>query len=784
MSKGFYAYPSQNAGIVYSIQNAIKTINQNSSDIHIKDWQDMNVVGKPIIKEICREIELCDLFLCDLTITNFNVLFELGYAIINSKKIWISIDPTLSKNSNLYKELNLLTTIGNAQYTNAENLVANFNAYWNNPDKDNYYERYIKSIARNLDKEPKLFYLKSAIDTNESLALTRRLQHSFSLIVDDPIEVSVRNIEWYIDKVYTSFRVVAHFIDQNRDKDLSQNAKYALVCGMAYGSGRGPLMLAHAPYKSEIDFRDIMSIHKNPNECELIIEEWINENKSKFKEFEDKYRLKRKNAPTRKLKDIDLGEYVAEDEQQKLLDYFIETAFYREAFNVSQYMIYVGRKGTGKTANFLKLSDDLANLYKQETHICKIKPVGYELEGIFRVFDVNLPEDTKHYVIENLWKYLIYSELALDLYKEIINKNPKYISSSEKEFVDYLDTMEYLHDDFSVRMEKTLDRINSIPNNGTDKRGAIVEILHLDILQELRSRLGDLLKDKDKVYILFDNLDKGWQKNQHIEKLSVFLFALLNIVERIVLDFQRNDSRRQNVELILILFLRSDIFAHIIPNSEERDKLRFHMINWRDREVLQRLIEERFLYAINDKNINGFEIWDKYFIEMMDGIPTKEYIVDRILPKPRDAIYLCKQALRHAINRGHSRIEAEDIVSAEKDYSQQTWFTLLAETQAQFVLIEDFLIELVGGKSIVEHNQLEKIAYDLGMAQDVEKIVELLFDSNFLGIETSRNEFEYLYDDNRKRVLEKLAQKSARKTNVRRYEINTPFRYYLELDDV
>src|SRR5690606_19896096 len=131
MKLGFYAYASQHPGITYSISNAIETINKGGYNIQIKDWRNMNVAGKPIIDEICSEIELCDLFLCDLTLTNLNVLFELGYAIINSKQIWISIDHTLSDKNKLYRELNLLTTLGQAQYTNAENLVANFNMYWN-----------------------------------------------------------------------------------------------------------------------------------------------------------------------------------------------------------------------------------------------------------------------------------------------------------------------------------------------------------------------------------------------------------------------------------------------------------------------------------------------------------------------------------------------------------------------------------------------------------------------------------------------------------------------------
>src|SRR5690606_42086027 len=106
--------------------------------------------------------------------------------------------------------------------------------------------------------------------------------------------------------------------------------------------------------------------------------------------------------------------------------------------------------------------DDLSNQYKQKTYVCKIKPVGYEHEGVFRLFDASLPNDTKHYIIENLWKYLIYSELALDLYKDISEKSITYLTNTEKEFLRYIHVNDYLYDDFFVRMEKTLEKINQV----------------------------------------------------------------------------------------------------------------------------------------------------------------------------------------------------------------------------------------------------------------------------------------------------------------------------------
>ncbi len=112
IKKGFYAYPSQYPPVVYPIQNAIHHINSSGYDIRVKDWQSMSVGGKFILDEVCAEIDDSDVFICDLTHINMNVLFELGYAIAQNKRIWISINADLHDKEKIYDGLGLLTTIG------------------------------------------------------------------------------------------------------------------------------------------------------------------------------------------------------------------------------------------------------------------------------------------------------------------------------------------------------------------------------------------------------------------------------------------------------------------------------------------------------------------------------------------------------------------------------------------------------------------------------------------------------------------------------------------------
>jgi len=121
----FVAYPSRPISLAETIESAIEEI-KGGQVVDIEGWKSKSVSGKFIMVEICKAIERCDIFICDLTTLNHNVLFELGYAIAKKKRIWILLDPSI-KNSKLdYEKFKLLTTVGYTPYSNSQEIEANF----------------------------------------------------------------------------------------------------------------------------------------------------------------------------------------------------------------------------------------------------------------------------------------------------------------------------------------------------------------------------------------------------------------------------------------------------------------------------------------------------------------------------------------------------------------------------------------------------------------------------------------------------------------------------------
>ena len=479
---------------------------------------------------------------------------------------------------------------------------------------------------------------------------------------------------------------------------------------------------------------------------------------------------------------MSLGEDVAENEQQRLPDYFIVTAAYQKALRDTQSAIYVGRKGSGKTANLYKIADELRP--DRRNHVCIIKPISYELEGVVSLLREARPRSEQGYLIESLWKFLIYTELALSIHEQVLSKPAHYARTLEETlFLEFVDNhKELILPEFTVRMERAVRDLCGIGTSprADGHRARVSETLHIALLGNLREALGKVL-EKKRVCILVDNLDKAWIRGGDLDVLSDFLFGLLGVSRTISEEFQKRGSTWRPVRLSVLIFLRSDIFSHIMDEARERDKLAFERLHWNDPRLLQNVIEERFLNSLGE-TLEPERIWADYFVKEIDGMPTKDYLISRTIPRPRDIIYLCKAALSHAINHRHSRIEHIDVLQAEKEYSHYAFNSLEAETSTQLERCEALLYEFVGVSEIVTRKDIERFAEKAGIPSErVNDAIDLLCDSTFLGRHTGPDKFEFLYDDGEKRVLQALARKTAEATGEERFAINVPFHSYLQI---
>ena len=787
---GFFAYASLPYSIPATIKAAIEAINKGQQ-AELVSWESLNVGGKYIVQEICDRIDDCDFFCADITTINPNVMYEVGFAIARDKRVWLIRDDSYVDSKAEFDQLRFLTTVGYRPYTNAEQIIKGFFA--DNPHitlEDTIFRKSIEPLLAPSGEQEPLLYLKSRIDTEGSVRVSGVLDRlNPKPVLDDPRESSVQPLYWYGQKTLPAPGVLAHFLSPQREGSKITNARYALVSGLANGFDRPLLMLSELhELLAPMDYRDQMRYYTTPAEAGRLTEQWLQEISSglTLTVSAASSHLGAIKLAT-ELRDFhqQLGEYVAENEADRLSNYFVETTAHMDIINGTQ-TIFVGRKGTGKTASLIQAEREIGR--EANNLVCVLKPVGYEMDALARLFASYKVADHKGYVIESLWKYILYTEIALTAAHQIEHVTPWLGNDPvNARLVDLLHEEEKaLSGDFTIRLETVVAKLLTVSaDTSAEKfRQGISEALHNSLLSRLRTVLSEVLSKKHQVLLLIDNLDKPWTRKADTDHLTDFLLGLITATERVGEELKYGERNRNSTRFNSAIFLRSDIFNRITETADEPDKISHTRLTWNDPELLLRIIEERYT-ASHGPNSDPATMWHKYFCSDVRGIPTRDYLVSRILPRPRDIVYLVKAAVSTAVNRKHDRVEQKDIVDGELQYSQYAWDSILVENNNRIPSLDKVLLEFVGGRSVLLESTVRKFVSSAGIdAEQVDHVIAQLVGLTFLGIEVGPGKFAYADEKKERQKNVALASCFAVAQGLEaRYEVNAPFRSYLELDE-
>jgi hypothetical protein len=754
--------------------------------VSTQSWEDLSVGGRVVISTILSGIDGSDVSIFDVSTLNPNVLFELGYAVGRARRIWLLLDGSDAEAKARWDRFRLLAGVGYRTWTNSDDIRDAYLIDQPHLVDDTVYDQLIEP---NLVDEPRgaaIFYMPMSYDTDASKLVDRRLnieaRQGIRLIVSDPTESALNPLSWYAQKINESAATIVHFAAQRRSLANIRNSRAALVSGLATGLERPVLMLAEEDYSAPFDYQDRLRHYSSAERCEEYLNAWLREQQIRP---DEKYRTRRLQLVTR-LRGLGFGEHVAENERDALSDYFVETAAFDQAVK-SKLMLFVGRKGAGKTANMFqaaaRLQEDARNV------VVVIKPAGYELSALVSLLN-RLPGEVKDYSIESLWRFLLESELACTAIAAIAARPPGVpYTEAELELLRFADESPFdIRADFAVRFEDAVRYLLESDLTSADSvasgRDLLNEALHVDAIRRLRKLLGPVLSGRERVAVLIDNLDKAWDRRGDLEPLAQLLLGLLGAVGRVSQDFAREDSWRQRVELSLVVFLRSDIYAYIQRVAREPDKIPTQVLSWTDRSLLLRLIEERFL-AVRPPQTDPEELWGRFFCPTVMGMETKEYLLSHVLPRPRDMVYLCNAAVMSAVNSRHDIVEEEDIRAAEKTYSQFAYEALLVENGITVQQFEDVLLEFMGSDAVFPSSAARA---NIRLARIPEETIDAVIDRlkamSFLGLEVGADKFAYIEGEADSRRLDVLARKYADRTRAEpRYSIHPAYRKYLEVQE-
>lgn len=741
-------------------------------------WENLLVQGKILIDEITSQIDANDGLVAEISDLNPNVLFEAGYAIARGKHVWFAFDETDGDAAKNWKELGILATVGRVDYSGSSDSLAN-QCLKDDPLRADSSPILGRLLAGAQARRPDAIFapaLPSRIQPAVTLeAFLERQSHIRLLGAGD--DLGMAPLDFYVKEIYRSSAAIFHLLAERRVRAREHNARASLMAGIAYGFELPVLMVVEEGFESPLDYRDMLLTYGRTSELIDQVRAWLDA-------------LPKQAGTTKRLGrlalDIELpihsfGQFVAEYEREQLNEYFVETSEFR-AILAGDAKVFVGRKGTGKTATMSQAVEELRR--DRRNLVVPVKPSAYELAALIGLVEKLGGAGHAEYLMVSLWSYLLHTEIAVRAVKHASEKPAGTGTGTVQALLTELAELGTdTEDDLSTRLEHALDRLAAdSPREGESEQAYVARMLRLSRLGQLRKLILSVIKDFDRVAVLIDNLDKTWEKGSNYAVMAKFILALLSSIGRIEADFSKPPAGLSPAKVTLSIFLRTDIYDAISRFAREPDKVGILSVRWQDPELLVRVLEER--YAANRSlpaKTPSFDMWAEIFDDEVRGLPTRDYFLWRTLSRPRDFIYFANAALTTAINRKHAKISAADVAFAEKQYSRFAIEALLVESDAEEFDLEEFLYEFAGLDSTIAEDELDSL---LENAEQPDAVKRWLVRTSFIGVEVRPGEFIHVEGETDARRQVKVAQRFAgRQGDVVRYRVHPAFRPFLEVRD-
>jgi hypothetical protein len=736
---GYPARPTQQAEVMRTVAEGLK----NTGGANATTWEDLVVDGQIVIAKVLNAIDDASMSIFDITIPNQNVLFEAGYATGRGKPICLAMDTTDRRSKSSWRNFALLRDVGYTAYRNSDDLISYFETYDPVGTLTPLYDQIVEPALPGAEtRRDQILYCTTfepfeAANRLNNLIETRQARGE-KIVVADPSEASLTTLTWFISQIGAAAGVLVNFAGRERNRSKIFNNRHAFIAGLARGLETPILLLSEDTYDAPFDYENLMRVYETAEECLQEAREWL----GSLEVDRPKWNTPRDSLRSR-LAGWRFGEHVAENERTELRDYFVETSAYHEVI-ASRDSIFIGHRGNGKTANAIQAFEHLA-ADKRNLAIL-IKPPGFEFSAMLAVVE-RLPAFQHDYFFDALWRFVIQTEIANAVLHRIEQRKFVPPGQEEQALIDYVEQAQFdIRSDMSVRLEQALDSLRDALADQTDdsKRNLINEAFHTHALARLRSRLGTALKDRHRVAVFVDNLDKGWEKKTNFSVMADFILGLLTARGQVVKDFEKEDYWRERIKLTVAIFLRSDIYAYLRDAAREPDKLPLSTVSWKDSATLRNVLESRFFLAVSDAS-SPKELWSEYFCKQVDGYPAEDYIHQSILPRPRDLVYLCNAALARAVDRGHQRVEAEDFRSARDTYSQYAYEALLVENGVTVPEMEEVLLSFIGASSTATYAERTAAVIKYGgfTSEQVPPLISKLISMSFFGVEVATDEFVF-----------------------------------------
>jgi hypothetical protein len=314
------------------------------------------------------------------------------------------------------------------------------------------------------------------------------------------------------------------------------------------------------------------------------------------------------------------------------------------------------------------------------------------------------------------------------------------------------------------------------------------ELLRLYRLEEIEPLLPCIAEvcERQKVVVLVDELDRGWDASEDAKAFVAGLFQAAVSINELTRPVR------------VLVTLRKELYDSIPSLYEDAQKYRDVMeaVNW-DEPMLLELVAKRIRHTVPKlTSASDSECWNSVFAETLDYRQAKSfnYLVDRTLYRPREIIQFCTDALEESRSTEIWPIEYRLISQAERGYSEARTNDISAEYRFQYPGLSSIFDVFRGRSYGFRRDELELLCLGIttgeyGLSgdatwvknQEPELLIEILWRIGFLraqavgGIKALRRSGSSYVGPHQ------LSNLNLR--NIPRFQVHPMFRAYLGMKE-
>ena len=731
----FFAYPSTRRWQAFSSELVNEMRVRGFDGVR---WEDL-VKNDLLFSKVCEGIYGNDYLLAEVTEPNPNVLLEIGYALAVGRLPVL----LLHKNSTPWAR-DLLTTLESCHYGTREDIhsyLLKLRAHDPAPNDPNRRLPFLENmgIFHQSETPATVYHLKPKLSADWISRVDRTLKRSFfKLGTMDPSDSIYDEFYPQARKIQETSAIVASLLSSTGVDWQQQNANVALLVGFAIGLGKQVLVLQHEPIAPILDLGSVARPIETENQAQEIVNSWIeNQTRLQLTQSDQANRRAAKRQQVERIRTVYLGHPDALQDN-RLLDYFVRTKEFEDAIE-GRRTFFTGRRGSGKSANFQAMRAEISDIPSLVP--VEIAPDDFELESISTFLGKEYGLSDPRFVFQHVWTYVLSSEILKSLaertdrlYQSPDDQNRRYL----RQYYD--DHYGLLSLDFASRVISVLTTVIAAnPNITGEERQSRAE-KQIKALRdyELGRRLKEFAEREDITYFgIADDLDKHWRPDS--QQSIDLLISLIAEADRLQRQFQGR--------LKLVLFLREDIYDVLARFDDDLVKRNLVRMEW-TQSNLRHLVAERLAIAADEPNDDDEATWSVIFPEPVQQTKASDYILSRVLPRPRDVLDLCQKAIDQAQRNGHRFVTEQDVLDGEATFSESLFWSLAGEFRGLYPQLEEVLIEFAGIPASLRWKDFERKATDVIKANrtimadwvrepgvlDPQSFAEILFKIGLIGL--------------------------------------------------